>query len=173
VVGQEGIQRIEQSWDRRSVAGKFVYTIRPDSQILLDANQRVDRLMKFLNLTGKSGFVNPEPIIAEIAALSGIDPALVMTKPQPAPPEQPNFSYRFSGAEDLRDPISMAMLIKSGQAPGPEEMAAAKRLIADSLAPLPMPQVTSEAVPQAALPPPAENWGPMERVTKRVEELGG
>ena len=183
LVGEEAAQQIDSVWDRSKVAGaKFVFSIIPDSTVLLEANQKVDRLMKFINLTGKSGFVNVEPIIAEIAALSGIDPAMVMTKPNPPAPDQPNISYRFSGAEDLLNPIALAALIKAGQAPGPQEIAAAKAMLADAMAPAqPMlPEGMAPGGPEMGVEPlaegpqqPPDDWGPMPRVTKRVEEMGG
>jgi hypothetical protein len=175
LVGGQAVQRSDAAWDRSKVAGaKFVFTIRPDSTVLLDANQRVDQLMKFVNLTGKSGFVNVEPVIAEIAALSGLDPAEVMVKPQPPKPDDTNISFRFSGVEDLMNPLAVA-LIQKQQNVTPDEIKAAKALIADATAP-PQPPVVSDApIPNGPQLPPAppDDWGPMPRVTKRVEELGG
>lgn len=175
LVGEEGVQRIDQVWDRSKVQGaRFVFEINPDSMVALDANQKIDRLMKFLNLTGKSGFVNVESIIAEIAQLSGLDPAEVMTKPQPKAPEEPNISLRLSGVEDLMNPLAVALLMKSGQAPSPDELQAAKELVANVMSPA-QPQVTSAPAPQGLLPagPPNEDWAAFPRVTKRVAELGG
>lgn len=171
LVGEADVQRIDQVWDRSKVAGaKFVFTIVPDSMVLLDATQKVDRLMKFINLTGKSGFVNVEPIIAEIAALSGLDPSMVMTKPNPPQPEGANISLRLNGGEDLNNPLVVAMLLKEGRMPGEQEIQAAKLLLADVQAP-PL-QAPVQASPEAPVGVP-EDWGPMERVTKRVDELGG
>jgi hypothetical protein len=182
LVGDQGIARIDQVWDRSKVAGyKFVFDITPDSTVLLDASQKVQQLMQFINLTGKSGFVNVEPIIAQIATLSGLDPAEVMTKPNPPAPDEPNISLRLSGSEDLTNPITVALLMKSGQAPNPDEIKAAKLLIQDAmgLPPQPQPPVPPPAAGPAPVagPPmpqgPNMEWGPMERVTKRVDELGG
>lgn len=113
-------------WDRSVLNQELVYSILPDSTVLLDANQRIERLMGVLNMLGKSGFINPEPLVKEIAELAGVDPTLVMTKPNPPPTEPLNISIR--NAEDLRDPIMLALLMKTGQAPGPQELEAAKRL---------------------------------------------
>ena len=180
LVGEENVARLEKSWDRSKINGKFVFTIRPDSTVLLDSSDRLKRLQHFLNLAGKSGYVNVQPIIEEMAALSGLDPALVMTKPQPKGPEDPNISLRLSGMEDLLNPIAIAMLMKSGQAPSADEIKAAKLLLQDAIAPLmPPPEVTSGPVPQGQLPSGPQpqkvnpDWGPMERVTKRVDEVGG
>lgn len=196
----ETAQRME-TWDRRTIAGEFVYYLRPDSTILLDSEQRIERLMRVLNMVGKSGFVNPKPIIEEIVTLHGLDPAKVMTDPQPPQPELPNISYRFSG-EDLSNPVVIAILLHSGQAPSPQDLQAARQLLAEALAPPPMPPPPGMLpppgapgmpgappgpppgpgepppdVPAGPLPAPGEDvrpgWSPMPRVTKRVEELGG
>jgi hypothetical protein len=179
LIGEQGIARIEKVWDRSKVQGaKFVFSITQDSTVLLDSSQRVAQLMQFINLTGKSGYVNVAPIIAEVATLSGLDPAEVMTQPNPPSPENPNISLRLSGTEDLMNPIAIAMLLKSGQAPSAEEIAAAKLLLQDAMqppappappAPQPMQGMGGPQMPQG----PPEEWGPMGRVTKRVDELGG
>ena len=130
-------QRVH-SIDWKHVATEMAFWIRPDSTVLLDANQRIDRLMKVLNLVGKSGFVNPKPIISEIIELHGLDPADVIVDPKP-PTEKPNISYRFSGVEDLTNPLIVALLLHAGEAPTPQDMQAAKLLLQDVSAPLPPP----------------------------------
>lgn len=170
IVGPDGEQRL-QAWDMARIAGKFVYTITQDSTVLLDSEARIEKLMKALNLTGKSGYVNPEPIIAEVLSLSGIDPAQVMTKPNPPKPDDPNISLRLTGSEDLLNPVAIGFLIKSGQAPEPVHIAAAKQLIADAMGTVLPPTVPGQAPTQGGGPD--KEWGPMERVTKRVDEMGG
>ena len=170
IVGPDGEQQLD-TWDRSKIAGKFVYTITQDSTVLLDSDQKIDKLMKALNLTGKSGFVNPEPIIAEVLSLSGIDPTRVMTKPNPPKPDDPNISLRLTGSEDLLNPVAVGFLIKSGQAPDPAHIAAAKQLIADAMGTVLPPSVPGQAPAQGGGPD--KEWGPMERVTKRVDEMGG
>lgn len=194
IIGQDGVQKLQQ-WDRSQIAGKYVATIRQDASVLQDSGARVNQLMKFLNITGKSGRINIDPILAELAALSGLDPSQVLLPPQPPKQEPLNISYRFSGWQDLHDPMTVAMLVKTGQAPGPKEMQAAKQMIADSMAPLAPPPM--QALPQPpgfpspmslpggpmnAPPPPRppglpslphKDWAAMERVSKRPDELGG
>jgi hypothetical protein len=138
--------------------------------VLLDANQRVDRLMKFINIAGKSGFINVEPIIAEIAALSGLDPAMVMTKPNPPQPEAANISLRLSGMEDLSSPLVVAMLMKEGKMPSEQEIQAAKLLLADVMAPV---TPVAPQAPPAGPAGPNEDWGPMERVPGSEASMAG
>ena len=190
-----GGQQSQQAIAAMPVDVEYALSIKPDSTVLLEASAKIERLMKTLNLIGKSGFVNAEPIIAEILTLSGLDPSEVMVKPKPPAPEPPNVSYRFSGVEDLQNPLAVALLQKSTPVT-PEEIAAAKLLIQDAAMPTqpvappaaPVSGVPGEPVPAnpvgrppvaatGQLPPivnpPSPDWGPMERITKRVDEMGG
>lgn len=138
VLSPEDQQRLGSSWDWKHVATNMVYWIRPDATVLLDANQRIERLMKVLNLVGKSGFINPKPIISELVELHGLDPQDVLVDPRPLQ-EHPNISYRFTGVEDLTNPLVVALLIHAGEAPTPQDMQAAKLLLQDVSAPVPPP----------------------------------
>lgn len=151
----------------RALSSEFDYTIRPDSTVLLDAKTRLDQLSYFINLTAKSGLVNVQPVLEEMCALVGLDPAQIIHAPQPAKPEPPAMSLR---GEDLINPIAIAMLLKSGIAPNPQELDAAKKLIEASMQPAEPPQPIEGQPPMGEANP---NWGPMERITKRTDEVGG
>jgi hypothetical protein len=129
-VGPDGIQRL-QGWDRNQINQEFVFGIRADSTVRVDAQQRIAQLLRILDVAGKAPFVNPEPIIREIIELSNLDPATVMVEPQPKGPDQANISVRVSN-EDINNPIVLALLMKTGQAPSPDELNAAKALLAAS-----------------------------------------
>ncbi len=130
-ISPEELARLN-TWDRQTVNGEFAYSIRPDSTVLLDANQRLKKLDAVLNMTAKSGYVNPEPIIREMLELSGVDPEKVMVKPQPTPPEDAKVALSFKG-EDLSNPISgpfiAGLMVKQQQAPTPQEVEAGKQLL--------------------------------------------
>lgn len=125
-IGQDGMQRLQQ-WDMKAIPQQFVYSIRTDSTVLLDSQQRLSKLMQFMNMTAKSGFIDIEPIMREIASLSGLDPDQIVKRPNPPAPEPPKVSLAFSG-EDLVNPMVIAILMKSGNAPTPDELAAAIKL---------------------------------------------
>lgn len=110
-------------------------SIVPDSTILLDSNQKLERLDNFINKYAKSGWVNIEPVLQEIAVLTGLDPSIVIQPPQPKPPVEPNISLRLTGVEDMLNPLTLAFLIKSGQAPPPELIEQAKQLIQQAVVP--------------------------------------
>lgn len=118
-----------QMWDKTRINHELIFDLRGDATVLLTADEQIDRLMRFINMAGPSQFVNPEPIIRELAALSGLDPDEVVVKPQPKKPDAPSISLRFTGTEDLRDPMVTALLMKADMAPGIAELKAAIALI--------------------------------------------
>ncbi len=162
ILGVEEIQKNDQTWDRTHIANDMVFWIRPDSTVLLDANQRIDKLMKVLNLVGKSGFVNPKPIISEIIELHGLDPADVIVDPKPPKPPDPNLSMRLSGIEDLTNPIVLAWMVKTYQIT-PEEIDAAKKIMVSvgtpASGPPPEPKTGGPGGPAGSHPPGAQPPG--------------
>jgi hypothetical protein len=160
------LEGIPEGVDRRSLAQAFTFTIRPDSTVLRDANARLQQLVQFLNLTAKSGYVNIGPVITEMCQLSDLDPAVVLKQPEAPRPEPVNISIR--NAEDVMNPLFLALLAKTGQAPSPADLQAAQQMIAVALGQAPMPPAVAQPVA-----PGDPNFGPMERITKRVNEMGG
>lgn len=137
--------------DPRMLSDYYSFNVRADSTLLLDSNQRVERLMRFLNMTAKSGVVDVLPVIAEIAELEGLDPGIVI-KPLPEKgPEPLSTSLRLSGAADLHDPFVVAMLLHSQQMPTEEELNQAKIFIAS---------LQLQPTPPAPPPPGGPEGGP-------------
>lgn len=134
------------------------YSILADSTVLLDSNQRLKRLIDFVNFAAKSGFLNVMPVLKEIATLSGLDPNQVIQPPQPKPPVEPSISLRLTGAEDLMNPLTLAFLLKSGQAPAAELVEQAKQLISMVVAPKapPAPPVMKTNADGSSEPVPVE-----------------
>ncbi len=151
VLSDEERQQMQQAWDQKHILHDLVLEIRPDSTIMLDAGSRIKQLMTFLNMTVKSGFIDPMPIIVELAELSGLDPNEVVKPPTPKEPPA-NISFRMSGKDDLINPMVVAMLIASGQAPSPQQIEQAKQLLASTQLP-PQPQMPGA-------PPPSGPGGP-------------
>ena len=111
------------------ISNGLAYSVLADSTLLLDVNQKLERLDNFVNKYAKSGFVSLEPVLKEIAVLSGLDPNDVIKAPEPKPPVEPNISLRLTGAEDMMNPLMLAFMLKSGQAPPEELIEQAKKLI--------------------------------------------
>jgi hypothetical protein len=151
--------------DPRMLADYYSFNVRADSTLLLDSEQRVERLMKFLNMTAKSGFVDVAPIIAEICELEGLDPGVIMKQPPQPGPDPLSTSLRLTGAEDLQNPLVIAMLMKADQFPSPEQVNNAKIVLAMlQQQPTAAPPPTGEGGPQGpdggpSAPPPAGGPG--------------
>lgn len=142
------------------ISRALAYSILADSTVLIDSQQRLQRLVKFLDMTAKSGWVDVGSVIKEMATLSGLDPNVVVKPPTPPPPDQPNISLRLTGIQDLYQPLALAMLMKSGQAPTPELIEQAKSLIQlGSIPPLHSPQGAGQAPP--GLSPGGTQGGPI------------
>lgn len=168
------------------VSRTLAYSILADSTVLLDSNQRLQRLMQFINFTAKSGRVDIESVLKEIATLSGLDPNIVIVPPSPKPPVQPNISLRLTGTEDMLNPLTLAFIIDSGQGPKPESIEQAKKLIQLAVMP-PIDDGSGGAPPAAPMadgvgllptPPPPQvgeaesQWGALDRINQRVIERG-
>lgn len=115
----------------------YAFEVRADATVLIDSQQRVQRLINFANLFGKSGYVPMEDIIQEIAALSGIE--VQVQKPEGKGPEPISVSLKVD-ENSLKDPVVVAMLMQSGQLPPPAMIEQAKQFILQSMQPVAPPQ---------------------------------
>lgn len=139
------------------------FSILADSTVLVDSTQRLKRMNDFVNTYAKSGFIAIEPCLREIAILAGLDPNTVVKAPDPKPPVEPNISLRLTGTEDMMNPLTLAFLIKSGQAPAPELIEQAKQLIQMAVIlpqPPPPPPVGPDGQPLPPPPPGSEGSAP-------------
>lgn len=141
---------------QESIANGFVYSVRADSSVRLDAEQRIEQITRALNLTAQSGYVNPKEPIAEIWELSGFNPEKVVIDPQPKAPEPVKMSV--NNAVDLRDPFFIAYTMATGQAPTPEQVSAAIKL--------------SQAL-EVMMPPPIDQTAPVDGGPPRDPETPG
>ena len=116
-------------WDQKHLLADLVFRIRPDSQIVLDSNARTQKLAQFLNLTVKSGYVDPMPVLIEMAELAGLDPTKVVKPPSPPDKDVPQISMRFTGKDDLTNVNVMAMLVHHNQAPSPQDLETASNIL--------------------------------------------
>lgn len=156
----------------------LTFSIRVDSTVLLDAQARIDQLMRFLNMTAQSGFVNPKPVIEEIAELSGLDPAKVVVDPKPKPPEP--IAISIGGPEDISNPLFLAAMMRTQQAPSPEDLQAAIKLIEAAMtANVPvLPPMKQGERKQIAAPTPDIRpqefpaWESAPRIDRRTEDGG-
>lgn len=173
---------MQQAWDQKHILHDLVLKVRPDSTVVLDTQARIARLMQFLNMTAKSGFVNPKPIIVEIAELSGLDPSEVVIDPQPKV-DKPNISLRLSGKEDLINPLAVALLLHDNKLSVEEIENAKQLLLSVQQAPKPPEQsggAGPDGVPGPHPPGPGApagqeahpDWHTASKVAKRSRDMG-
>lgn len=117
-----------QMWDRTRISHEMAFSVIADSTVLLDAEQRIGRLTRYLNIAGKSQMIDPRPILRELAQLCGITYDVIMP-PAPPKPDPLNISLRLTGKDDMNDPMVVGMLIKNQQMAGPEDVAAAQKML--------------------------------------------
>jgi hypothetical protein len=112
IAGQNGAKQM-QAWNRLSVPGKFVYSVKPDSAKRLD--QQVERKMALdrYQLTANDPFNNRMEGLKDVYAAFGEDPARHLQQPPTPPPEKPRISLSFK-AEDLTNPMVVSLLQQSG-----------------------------------------------------------
>ena len=173
-----------------AISATLAYSILADSTVLLDTKQRIEMLVEFINFTAKSGWLNLEPVLKELATLHGLDPAQVIRKPEPKQPDPPNLSLRLTGTEDLMNPLTLAFTMPSGQAPTLKQIEDAKKLIEAAVTP-PIPPPMPDGMPSDLAPemppgpvnmplptPPSTGdanptWTSMPKVNDRTESRGG
>jgi hypothetical protein len=109
----------------------FLFEVNPDTLVVEEAAAKRQRLHALFSNMAPSGYVELLPLITDIFALEGLDPARYVRPPQPKAPEPVNVSLR--SAEDLLSPLFLALLMKSGQAPSPDELNAAMEMIRGAL----------------------------------------
>lgn len=188
VLAPQERQQMQQAWNNQEILHDLVLKIRPDSTIMLDTQSRLSRIERVLNVTVKSGYVNPKPLIVEFLELSGVDPSEVIVDPQPKEPEKPSISYSFKGKEDIMSPFVVALLMKHGEAPSKEELQAAVQLLLSAHEPPAVPGADAPGMAGAAAPgvlPPAPGavvphhediqkpeFSMMDKVAKRSRDLG-
>lgn len=161
--------------NRQLLANAFVYSVRVDSTVRLDAEEQIDRASKGLNLTAQSGYVNPKEPIRQIWSLLGFNPDRIVIDPQPKAPEPVKVSV--SKAEDLMNPLFVALLMRTGQGPTPEDLAAAKQLLKEAgmpTIPILPPEPDGNGVPRDPETPGISNpsWETSPRIERRAEDGG-
>jgi hypothetical protein len=166
---------------RQELANAFLYHVRVDSTVRQDANERIEKLTRGLNLTAQSGYVNPKPIIAEIWELLGVDPSKVVIDPQPKDPEPVKVS--IGSAEDMINPLMLAALSRTKQLPTPEDVSAVAKLL-ESIGAIPgMASLLAPSVQPGASPdgpqgevenPKGANmgWEAAPRIERRADDGG-
>ena len=117
ILGEDG-QKLWVAWDKGMLAGRFLYTIKPDSQIHTDAAQDRQQDLNFYNLTARDPFINRMELARRLAQKWGFNPDKLVVEPPPQGPPPPNVQVRVQ-ASDLdprlpQFPFAVAILQQSG-----------------------------------------------------------
>ncbi len=164
--------------NRQLIANAFSYSVRADSTVRLDAQQRIEQITEYVNRWGQSGYVNIKPLAEEHAELIGLSAEKVVTDPQPKPPEPVKVSV--SNALDLNDPSMLSLLVRTQQAPTPEDVTAtgklleALRALGLGIAPMAPPVPPQGGPPGEVATPGIHNadWQEQPRINKRDQDGG-
>lgn len=175
LIGQDGAAMLQQL-DVAARTGCYTFDFLTDSSDRVDITARQATLQKMYNLMANSPNTRRIELEKEIWRTNGLDPAkFVVEQPPAPPPEKPNVSYRFNGA-DLLNPMAVAILQKSGTPVTPEDIKAAVLMIRDAtqlmsgVQPLPPPPgvTPGNAVPPLTAPPPVTPPETPEPILKRA-----
>lgn len=123
IVGADGVQQL-QAWDRHHIQGEFVFQVKPDSALRLDANVERQQALALYNLTGKDPNVNRVELLKTLFLKHNIDPGkIVVQTPPPQPhPEPVKVNLSLKG-DDLSNPLVLAFLQQEGfQIPSRDEL---------------------------------------------------
>jgi hypothetical protein len=89
--------------------GGYAYELRVDSGKYIDVEADRRQALQFYNIVRKDPFVNPRPILNELASKFGYDPAEFVVEP-PKPEKEMKASISFKATEDF-NPMNPAFAI--------------------------------------------------------------
>lgn len=113
IVGNDGTQQL-LAWDKAKVAGRYVFTIRPDSSVRTDAAEEIERAFRAYNLMARDPHINRGELVKPLLVKLGVDPAKVwIDQLPPQHPEPPKPSLVIK-ADDLTLPTVVALLAQYG-----------------------------------------------------------
>jgi hypothetical protein len=89
-----------EPWDKTKIAGRFVFTAKPDSAIRVDAAQERRAALDLYKVTANDPNVRRTELLKAIVQRYGFDPAQVVAESLPdAKPEPPKVTLSISGAD--------------------------------------------------------------------------
>lgn len=173
IIGDQGMQTFT-AWDKTKTPGRFMFKIRPDSSVRVDASEDLDLALRAYNLLAKDQHINRVELLNNIVQKMGLDPQKVVVAQLPPPnpdPPKPNISLK---AEDLSNPLVIQLLGQFGLkitpppvpgAPGAEAAPAGAPGAMPMPAPggMPMPMPGAMPMPSPVHPGSAEKTSPIDQ----------
>lgn len=99
IEGPDGAKKLE-AWTHESIAGQYLFEIKPDSSQRINAAETREIELKFNNLTGNNPHFNQVRNARDLATAFNKDPAQLVQQPPPPSPPEPSISFSIKG-EDL------------------------------------------------------------------------
>jgi hypothetical protein len=182
IVGDNGAN-LWVTWDKTMIAGRFAYTIKPDSQVHVDAASDRQQDLAFYNLTARDPFINRMELARRLASKWGFNPDKLVAPPPPKGPPEPNVQVRVT-ASDLdprlpQFPFVIEIIQQAGYTISPEALQNAVLLAgkATAIGSLPddiTPPKDTVAPVDRVHPGPAEQTEPISKhQTERTGRLPG
>lgn len=124
IVGQDGAKQLV-AWDKTQIAGRYLFTAKPDSHVRIDAAQDRQQKLNAYNQLRKDPEVQARELIVPVLQAIGVDPQKGYKPPQPPQEEKPNVSWAIK-MEDFYGPAAAiaAQLAKAKGIVIPPEMLA-------------------------------------------------
>lgn len=97
-------------WDAQ--AGRFHYTLRPDSSIRIDAAEEFERDLRTYNLVARDQYFDRRGLLRKMTTARGL-PATDVVEPPKQGPDMPKPTLSFK-AEDLQNPFVIEVLAQYG-----------------------------------------------------------
>lgn len=165
-----------QLWDKHTIAGRFLYRLKPDSQLQVDAAQDRAQFLQLYNLVAQDPYWKRMELDKQLAAKFNMDPSKLLEAPPPAPPPPPKVSASIK-MEDLYGPAGpIAVKLLMGQPITPEDV----QIMMNMATQMPSPEPTGSGEgkangqpPHGGVPPKADAIDAhQERRTGGLEGMG-
>jgi len=112
VVGPNAAQEL-QAWDKTTIAGRYVYDVKPDSSVRVDVAAEKKEALDFYQLTVRDPGFNAMESRRHLATVYRLDPARMVVQPPQPPPDKPSLSLSLT-AVDLTNPMVVSILGQCG-----------------------------------------------------------
>lgn len=135
-------------WDRNTIPGPFVYSVKLDTMQRPDMGQKKAEALNQYKMLRRDNLIDPKYVISEVLMAHDLDTSKAFAKAQPPPPPEPQVKTSLDGA-DIVNPIALAMMQKTANI-SPEDIKAALEMM--KLAGVPV-------APQDLIPTPPATHG--------------
>lgn len=174
-VGNDGTKRLA-AWNKTLIAGRYAYSIKPDSQLDIDLAQKRQQDIQFTNLLANAPEANRTELLRDLARDFGKDPSKLIQQPPSKGPEPPKLTLSFTGADlsplSPQNPIVLAILQQQGVQIPPQALQQAQGLGAQAQQQAAM-LAAVKAGPQTEHGGALEGSGDFQPISKHAADVSG